>query len=112
MSNFLARFYKYMFLGIQEVPERITDINSIEIQRESTEATTTISNEQARIQLINKINWLLMVVCGISFLVIIIYVIFYPGKSIPDIIQNTFSITLGWFGGALGTFFQIDQNRR
>ncbi len=107
-----------MFLGIKEVPQRVIDINSVE--RDSVErdilspknSNKNSSKEQARIKLINKINWLLMVICGIAFLVIIIYSIVYPDKSIPDIIQNAFFTTLGWFGGALGTFFQIDQNEK
>ncbi|WP_293164701.1 hypothetical protein [Okeania sp. SIO2C9] len=37
---------------------------------------------------------------------IIVYPVVYPGKSVPDIIQNAFFTRLGWFGGALGTFFQ------
>ena len=77
-----------MFLGIKEVPQRVIDINSVE--RDSVErdilspknSNKNSSKEQARIKLINKINWLLMVICGIAFLVIIIYSIVYPDKSI------------------------------
>jgi hypothetical protein len=62
--------------------------------------------ESARIQLIININRLVSFVFIISFIYIVIVSFFKPMQKIPDIIQNTFSLTLGYFGSALITFLE------
>ena len=61
-------------------------------------------------KLIITINRLSMVLCISSFVVILIYSLIYPDRSIPSIIENTCFITLGWFGGILAAFFEIEQD--
>ncbi|MBA2750475.1 MAG: hypothetical protein H0U45_17540 [Tatlockia sp.] len=111
INQFISRFFKYTFLGKIENSERIVDINSGEIELKPSPKFQSFSQDQVRLQLITRINWFLLIVCGVSFTVIVLYALAYPSKPVPDIIQNAFFTTLGWFGGALGTFFQIDQNR-
>ncbi|MGB5770840.1 MAG: hypothetical protein WBM32_13385 [Crocosphaera sp.] len=62
-------------------------------------------------RIITQINRLLMIVCISSFIFIFIYSFIYPDKPIPDLMQNAFFTTLGWFGGILGAFFQVEQNK-
>jgi hypothetical protein len=71
---------------------------------------TDPSDREIKLRLIVQINWLLMGVCAISFISMIIYSLVYPNRAIPDLIQNSFFTTLGWFGGVLATFFKVDQS--
>ncbi|OUL17877.1 hypothetical protein [Nostoc sp. 106C] len=116
--QFLVNFYKYAFLGqIKKYDSGFTpDMEEVPIEEANIETQgypdiRVSSQEQIRSKLIVTINRLLVVVCSVSFFVIIVYPFIYPNKSVPDIIQNAFFTTLGWFGGALGTFFQIERNQ-
>lgn len=126
ITNFLTRFYKYMFLGQIENRESDSSLSVEEIpveelypepvenetkpQSQKQKKRRYLSTEQIRNKLIIRINAVLVIVCCASFIVILIYTLFYPEKSVPDIIQNAFFTTLGWFGGALGTFFQVEND--
>jgi hypothetical protein len=109
MIRFLTRFLKYTFLGKIDSSKRIIEINEVNPLPERQPEQKPTSKEQIRNQLIVRINWVLMGVCIVSFVVIIIYALLLPGQAVPDIIQNAFFTTLGWFGGALGTFFEREQ---
>lgn len=111
INQFISRFFKYTFLGKIENSKRIVDINLGETEQSPLPKSQLSSQEQVRLRLIARINWFLLIVCGVSFTVIVVYALAYPSKPIPDLIQTAFFTTLGWFGGAVGTFFQIDPNR-
>jgi hypothetical protein len=109
--SFLSRFLSYTFQGRLQRPhssvEDNQDLEEILIEEVDIEP----ESQQVRNKLIITINWVLVIVCIISFSFLIAYLLLYPDKPVPDIIQNAFFTTLGWFGGALSSFFQIDKNR-
>ena len=84
------------------------DINEVNIEPPNNQEP---SEKETKLRIITQINRLLMIVCIASFIFIFIYSFIYPDKPIPDLMQNAFFTTLGWFGGILGAFFQVDQNK-
>lgn len=62
--------------------------------------------QKTKCQMIIIINAILSIVCISSFVYIIVFTILYRDCKIPDIIQNTFSLTLGYFASALLTFIE------
>ena len=113
IKRFLNRFLKFAFLGKIPSTRPIVDIDEsfLEPTNQINTNADESSQDQIKNQLIIKINWLLMIVCAVSFGFIIIYPLIYPDKAVPDIIQNAFFTTLGWFGGVLGAFFKVEQNK-
>jgi hypothetical protein len=62
--------------------------------------------------LLIHINRILSIVCILSFIIIIVYALAKPNERLPDIISNTFSITLGYFGSAFMSFFERQNKYR
>jgi hypothetical protein len=114
-ADFFKRFFLYIFFGRVNTSdlELVIPMEELDIERtkQPSSGSKDLSKDQVRNQLIITINRVLVVVCSASFVTIIIYSLFYPDRMVPDVIQNAFFTTLGWFGGALGTFFQTDQKR-
>jgi hypothetical protein len=116
--RFLNRFFRYILTGQRRYsrPRDIIPIEEFNLIEASSKTSVkdsqdhVPSREQIRGQLILSINKLLLLICAISFVAVIVYPFIYPDKAVPDIIQNAFFTTLGWFGGALGTFFQTEKN--
>ena len=120
-DKFLSRFFNYIYKGEIELPVRIIEAFEAEIepiregeQIEANQQLTqpiqpSIKREKVVSQVILSVNQLLTFVCIGSFIVMIVYSFVYPDKPIPDIIQNAFFTTLGWFGSAFANFFQIDK---
>ena len=120
-DKFLSRFFNYIYKGEIELPVRTVEIFEAEIEpiREGKQIKTnqqltqpiqpSLKREKVVSQVILSVNKLLTFVCVGSFIVMIIYAFIYPDKPIPDIIQNAFFTTLGWFGSAFANFFQIDK---
>jgi hypothetical protein len=106
-----SRFLNYSLFG-NDRPFFCAPPSPIEEIRVSLgrETNSPLSNrDQAACKLILVIDKLLIAISSPSFLVTIIYPFVFPGESVPDAIQNAFYATFGWFGGALGTFFQVNQ---
>ncbi|NET09169.1 MAG: hypothetical protein F6K16_31595 [Symploca sp. SIO2B6] len=118
LTRFIRKFYRVMFLGQFNEQSRtgganvdVYDIDIIEVISDTPHnIAPTNPKEKVRNQLILIINWVLVIVCSTSFAVIIFYAVFYPSKTVPGVVQNAFFTTLGWFGGALGTFFQSENS--
>ncbi|MCG8368811.1 MAG: hypothetical protein MJA27_36440 [Pseudanabaenales cyanobacterium] len=110
--RFLSRFFKYILVGQINPSDSslIVPVEEVVVDPDAESNQQHTSREQVRNKLILMINRVLVVVCCVSFFVIIVYSFIYPDKSVPDIIQNSFFTTLGWFGGALGTFFQVEKS--
>ena len=102
----IVDFFVYTFLGRVRESEPSIEIAEISEDDSTSPAVRLNIRDQTRSKLIILINWVLMLVCILSFAVIIIYSLFFRDESIPDIIQSTFSLTLGWFGSALVTFLE------
>lgn len=98
------------FIRFTFIERNMTNTDIIEMAELSVEDARVNSSaplaESARIQLIININRLVSFVFIISFIYIVIVSFFKPMQKIPDIIQNTFSLTLGYFGSALITFLE------
>lgn len=62
-------------------------------------------------RIIVAINWLLIVVCAASFLLIFAYSLLFPDREIPQLVLNAFYSTLGWFGGVMAYYFSIDSTK-
>ncbi|MDJ0717310.1 MAG: hypothetical protein QNJ54_24350 [Prochloraceae cyanobacterium] len=111
-NKFLSRFFNYIYKGEIESPVRTIEALQAEIKRieegdkikANQELKLTIQEsfkrEQVISQVILNVNKLLTFICIGSFIVMVVYPFVYPDKPIPDIIQNTFFTTLGWFGSA------------
>lgn len=115
--QFIKRYFRFAFFGkIRKAkrsnPELVYPLEEVNIENQSEKQPPfkEASKEQVRNRLIVRINWLLMFVCILSFAFIIIHPFVQHDKPVPDIIQNAFFTTLGWFGGVLGAFFQVEQN--
>jgi hypothetical protein len=110
---FLSRFLNYTFFGSNRPffsAEPLAFEEVIIPSSRDIDGPLGIGNRDlVKIKLIMGINRLLIAICGLCFLVILIYPFVFPDKSVPDTIQNAFYATLGWFGGALGAFFQESQ---
>ena len=121
-NRFLSRFFDYIYKGEINVPQRTVEIFEVEVEDTQIEQShpknkqplpqSNSSKEQVVSQVILNVNKILTFVCIGSFIVMIIYAFVYPDKPIPDIIQNAFFTTLGWFGSAFANFFQIDRENR
>ncbi len=109
--RFLGRFFRYIFTGKLNYSSSTNTIPVEEGIPDNEPDSRKLSHEQVKNKLIFTINKVLVVVCCLSFIVIIIYPFTHSGEQVPDTIQNAFFTTLGWFGGALGTFFQIEQSK-
>ena len=59
-----------------------------------------------------QINRLLGAICILSFVAIILYPIINSTLKIPDVIPNTFSMTLGYFGSALLTYLERSKKNQ
>ncbi len=90
----------------------VIDIAEADITRASKEQPRAQVILITRAQVILIINWFLIVICAGCFAVIIIYALFFADKPVPDLIQNAFFTILGWFGGALGAFFEREPTGR
>lgn len=112
ITQFLVRFFQYAFLGIRKPPLRTVDINSVDIDRNSQAEPPPPSQEQVKIKLMIIINGLVGFVFVVSFLFMIVSTFWdLKNEKAFDTIRDAFLMTLSWFGGALTTFFGIDQNR-
>lgn len=107
ISKFTSRYWQFTFLGKVRSTSDIIDIDEVNIEQPSERKIST--EKRVKVQIIIQINRLLMGVCILSFLFIIIYPFVYPDKVVPDLIKNSFLLTLGWFGGIFSAFFQVDQ---
>lgn len=110
---FFSRFFNYTLFGANRPffsaePLPIEEL-IVSPPRHIDGSLETGNRDQVTYKLILGINKLLISICGLCFLVILFYAFVFPDKSVPDTIQNAFYATLGWFGGALGTFFQESQ---
>ena len=114
LAKFFVKFIKFAFLGKVKSSRRIIDVDEADIRRSPNPRIVDIDEanpeQKSRIKLVTRINWLLMVICLSSFIFMFVYLLIYPDKPVPDLIQNAFFTTLGWFGGILGAFFQVNQN--
>ena len=118
MSTFLSRFLDYIYKGEVERPVRLVESFEVEVDRSSAgetssrrqQSASTRSKEIVVGQVIININRVLTFICLGSFLTMAIFSIKYPAQPIPDILQNSFFVTLGWFGSAFTNFFQVDRN--
>ncbi|MGK7899637.1 MAG: hypothetical protein AB4372_39990, partial [Xenococcus sp. (in: cyanobacteria)] len=131
-DRFLSRFFNYIYKGEIEVPVRTIEVLEAEIetavrtievleaeietvregqQIEANQQLTSSTSSRKKIvsDLVLRINKVLTFVCIGSFILMAIYVFVYPDKPIPDIFQNAFFSTLGWFGSAFANFFQVDK---
>ncbi len=112
----VADFLRYTFLGKlnkQAQPTAYEDVEAVDeetIEGDLTgKADTTYrdrSEDLLRKKIIIQINRLVGFICLVSFVFIIVYTFIRPDKQIPDIIQNTFSMTLGYFVSALIAFLE------
>jgi hypothetical protein len=116
MLRFFTDFFNFAFLGITSTHGRVIDIDEANPEKNLSKRIVDIDEanleqQEVKNQLVIRINWVLMAVCILSFTFTLIYPFLYPDKPVPDIIQNAFFTTLGWFGGVLGAFFQVEQNK-
>lgn len=114
------RFFDYFLFGkvhifLQSIPIDVVNIEDDKGEQITSgsvqDSTPSSSVERVRSKLITKINQVLTFICCTSFLIIIFYAIFRQDEPVPETIQTAFWTTLGWFGGALGTFFQFDSSQ-
>lgn len=121
MNNFITFLKKFIMFAFsyssasskrKSKLRRSVEVDSVEIgevKSKRTDHRVQTSDRQVKLRLIVYINWLLMGICTLSFFSMLIFIFTYPDKAIPDLIQNAFFTTLGWFGGVLATFFKVDQ---
>ncbi len=114
--KFFSKYIKFIWSGKTNFSQKKVNVDTTEIidiaamnivEQDNKEP----SEKETKLRIITQINRLLMIVCIASFIFIFIYSFIYPDKPIPDLMQNAFFTTLGWFGGILGAFFQVDQNQ-
>ncbi|MDJ0580659.1 hypothetical protein [Crocosphaera sp.] len=118
LTEFFSKYIRFIWLGktnfnqekVNVDATRIIEINEVNTE-EPSEKEIKLTEREIKLRIITQINKLLMGVCITSFVFIFIYSLVYPDKSTPDFMQNVFFTTLGWFGGILGAFFQVDQNK-
>lgn len=124
MSTLLSRFLNYIYKGEVERPARLIESFEIEVDRKvgadenfvretsdtNQQPVSTHSKEIVVSKVILNINRVLTFICLSSFLTMAVFSIKYPTQPIPDILQNSFFVTLGWFGSAFTNFFQVDRN--
>lgn len=105
----LIEFFRYTFLG----ETAITSDAVIEtIDAEPSERSlkpkdpeyTMLEEARTRSKIVVSINIILGIICLSSFFFIIFYLLVHTDKDIPEIIQNTFFTTLGYFGSAFISF--------
>ena len=98
-------FVKYTFLyGRYDTDPIIIDIAETDDHVDSTRNEYDVK-AYTRSRMIIIVNWVLVMLCLISFF-LMIYLIVILEKDIPHIIQNTFSLTLGYFGSAFINFLE------
>jgi hypothetical protein len=102
-------FFKYTFLGkiVLEKPDAI--IETIEAEPPDRVLRTrdeylNLEETRTRSKIVISINIILGIICLSSFFFIIFYLLVNTDKAIPEIIQNTFFTTLGYFGSAFISF--------
>ena len=96
-SNILNKFIEYELISN-------TVVKADSIRKVFPQETRKRTSE-----LIININKILTIILILSFLTIVFYPFIYPEKPIPDIAQNAFFLTLGWFGSALALFLRFDD---
>lgn len=111
---FLRAFYNFTFFYSSASAGKV--INEVVIDDGNTEEEINNSDAQAKAQreslqlfFIDKINWILLAAFSSSLFVIVFYALFYPEKSVPEIIKNIFFTVLGWFGCAFLDFYKIQK---
>lgn len=114
--KFFSKYIKFIWLGKANFNRNNFDVDETDVINVGAvniveENNKEPSERKTKLRIITQINRLLMIVCITSFIIICFYSLFYPDKAIPDLMQNAFFTTLGWFGGILGAFFQVDQNQ-
>lgn len=117
MSTFLSRFLNYMYKGELENSIRTVESFEVEVKRTSKKkpvktGKTASSKEAVLGKIVVSINRVLTFVCLASFVAMVMFSFVYPNEPVPDTMQNSFFMTLGWFGSAFANYFQIDQERR
>ncbi len=115
LSHVLDKFIRYEFYyesyDWSEQQNKLVDENNRSNENYQ-QQDQKLEQYNQKNKLIITIKRLLMVLCVSSFVVILIYILIYPDRSIPSIIENTFFITLGWFGGILAASFQIELDQK
>jgi hypothetical protein len=85
---------------VDDIPQKVEGTKGEEFRRSKGTA------DEIRNRIIIQINRLVGFICLASFAFIIVYTFTNPDRKIPDIIQNTFSMTLGYFVSSLITFLE------
>ena len=67
--------------------------------------------EKTASSLIIQINRVLTFISLVSFVAIIIYPLINPAAKLPDVIPNTFFMTMGYFASALITYLEPKKGR-
>lgn len=112
--QFVTRFFRYAFLGQinRPISRLIVPIEEVNIAPKQQSEQAQPSQEQVRNKLIIIINWFIGIICIISFIFLIVYAFIKGSDKAFDTIQDAFLMTLSWFGGAITTFFGMEQNKR
>lgn len=99
--KFIVRFFNYAFLGRIGLHDSQLVIPIEEV---------TISDDQAKaksnqiFKIFIAINWTMLAMLIVSFIVIVVYSLFLSDKPVPCIIENVLTTTLAWLVGTLATF--------
>ena len=100
--NKIYEFILYYFYR-KRIANKINDSADVKINKVDVESGDEV-DQSVKIKIILIVNWLLAVVCLLSFLMIIYITLYDPNKEVPDLIQNAFTLTLGYMGSAYINF--------
>ena len=102
-SNRIAEKSKYIPIPIEEITTKNSTSN------ENEDINSHLLKERSKIILL--INRVIAFICVASFIVIIVISLSFDNKPIPEILQNSFSITLGYYGSALMSYLEVKNQK-
>ncbi len=108
IKSYLFSFYNFLFSYSKCNPLDILQVYEVDV----TDSRNSKNNNSATINAITKrkvvvlINITFAIICLITFGIICYYCILLPNHDIPEFLQNTFMLTLGYYGSAFLTFFE------
>ncbi len=100
------------FLGIPRRRRRAESIDIYHVEAESGASTSAarieseVQYRRARLRMVLGMNWIVSAVCISSFVGVMVFAFLYPAEDVPDVIQNAFSVTLGYFVSAVVSFLE------
>lgn len=105
----MNKFFQFLFGRGQLSSMEVIDIEELTVA-DSNDGKTEVSRAPIADILVVRMNWCIAFVLLTSFAAILFLVVVRGVESVPDIVQNTFTLSLGFFINAVATYFRLPRS--